>query len=222
MNPDKLFDYLEGRLSPADRSALEEKLMSDPQLRREFEIARQIHRSGGGTQHEVLLEEEMLPKPKASRLGRQILTAAFALVVLNVAAGIAVIGWKQSRPKVPATDPSETAMRRQLAESLGAAGKNALPLPTFVEDAVIPLVAPRAEWDAVAARVEAAAQQAGGTAARGLPEEAGLTVMVDIPSAQRAAFRQQLLPAASPVPVAENVRPNERTIVQVRIAESAR
>ena len=40
MNPDKLFDYLDGKLSPADRTALEEKLMSDPQLRREFNVAR--------------------------------------------------------------------------------------------------------------------------------------------------------------------------------------
>ena len=40
MNPDKLFDYLEGRLSPTERAALEEKLMSDKQLQREFARAR--------------------------------------------------------------------------------------------------------------------------------------------------------------------------------------
>ena len=43
MNPDKLFDYLEGRLSPKERSALEKQLMSDKQLQREFAVARQIH-----------------------------------------------------------------------------------------------------------------------------------------------------------------------------------
>ena len=43
MNPDKLFDYLDGRLAPSERAALEERLMSDKQLQREFAVARQIH-----------------------------------------------------------------------------------------------------------------------------------------------------------------------------------
>jgi len=43
MNPDKLFDYLEGRLPASERAALEERLMSDKQLQREFAVARQIH-----------------------------------------------------------------------------------------------------------------------------------------------------------------------------------
>src|SRR4029077_800122 len=43
MNPDKLFDYLEGKLSPSERAELEERLMSDPQVRRELTVARKIH-----------------------------------------------------------------------------------------------------------------------------------------------------------------------------------
>ena len=43
MNPDKLFDYLDGRLSPNERAELEERFMSDPQLRRELTVARRIH-----------------------------------------------------------------------------------------------------------------------------------------------------------------------------------
>src|SRR4029453_3884015 len=43
MNPDKLFDYLEGRLPASERVALEEQLMRDEQLQREFAVARQIH-----------------------------------------------------------------------------------------------------------------------------------------------------------------------------------
>ena len=43
MNPDKLFDYLDGRLPAAERAALEEQLISDRQLQRELAVARQIH-----------------------------------------------------------------------------------------------------------------------------------------------------------------------------------
>ena len=55
MNPDKLFDYLEGRLSPTERAALEEQLMSDKQLQREFAVARQIHAGMRGDSQEVVL-----------------------------------------------------------------------------------------------------------------------------------------------------------------------
>jgi anti-sigma factor RsiW len=54
MSPDKLFDYLDGKLSPADRTQLEEKLMSDPQLRQQFNIAREIHRSGRDSREVVM------------------------------------------------------------------------------------------------------------------------------------------------------------------------
>ena len=55
MNPDKLFDYLEGRLPAAERAALEERLMSDKQLQRELAVARQIHAGMRGDSREVLL-----------------------------------------------------------------------------------------------------------------------------------------------------------------------
>ena len=42
MNPDKLFDYLEGRLSPVERAALEQRLVSDTHLQRELAVAREI------------------------------------------------------------------------------------------------------------------------------------------------------------------------------------
>ena len=43
MNPDKLFDYLDGKLPDHERKAVEERLMSDPTARREFDVARRIH-----------------------------------------------------------------------------------------------------------------------------------------------------------------------------------
>src|SRR5205823_9348172 len=55
MNPDKLFDYLDGRLPAAERAELEEQLISDRQLQRELAIARQIYAGMGGDSREVFL-----------------------------------------------------------------------------------------------------------------------------------------------------------------------
>ena len=66
MNPDKLFDYLEGRLTSSERAALEERLMSDKQLQREFAVARQIHAGMRGDSHEVVLPAPPdVPPPRA-------------------------------------------------------------------------------------------------------------------------------------------------------------
>src|ERR1044071_2918391 len=58
MNPDKLFDYLEGRLPEAERRALEQRLVSDEQLRREVAVARQIYPHLGGESREDVLAAE--------------------------------------------------------------------------------------------------------------------------------------------------------------------
>jgi len=49
MNPEKLFDYLEGKLSETERTQLEERLAADPQLQRELAIAREMHRRSRGS-----------------------------------------------------------------------------------------------------------------------------------------------------------------------------
>ncbi|HEX8280353.1 MAG TPA: zf-HC2 domain-containing protein, partial [Chthoniobacterales bacterium] len=92
MNPDKLFDYLDGKLSPADREQLEEKLMSDAQLRRHFEVARQIHRGGRDTREVVGSSEDAAAVERGGRMGRRIATAVIALVFVNVLVGLAIIG----------------------------------------------------------------------------------------------------------------------------------
>src|SRR5437588_51648 len=45
MSPDKLFDYLDGKLSTRERAELEQRLTSDQQLQRELAVARRIHAS---------------------------------------------------------------------------------------------------------------------------------------------------------------------------------
>src|ERR1700710_3121575 len=83
------------------------------------------------------------------------------------------------------------------SSSLGAAGQNALPAPSFVEEE-IRISAMRAEWDAVADRVIKAAEACGGSAARGLPDDAALSVLADVPTARSSEFRQLLIPSATP------------------------
>ena len=230
MNPDKLFDYLDGKLSPADRTALEEKLMSDAQLRKQFNIAREIHRSsGGGERREVITELDDPAKiERAGRLGRRVFAAAMVLVFLNVAIGLAVIAGKNRKPK---TTAREAEIRQQLEASLGAAANNVMPPPSFVEGEV-KLTAPRAQWDHMADRIVTAATSFGGSAAKGLPDDNVMIVMVDIPSHRDAEFRRALTSAAgiTPMPLfapaVKNEPPaggakDERTILQVRIAEAA-
>lgn len=220
MNLDKLFDYLDGKLSPADREQLEKQLANDSHLLRQLAVARDIHRNMRSSREVILPEEDPATVQRAGQLGRRIATAAIVLVLLNVFIGVAVIAGKShgsSKAKA-----QELAIRQQLENSLGAAGQNALPAPTFVEQE-IRIPAPRSEWENVAARVLQAAESCGGSAAKGLPNDSALTVVADIPTARVAAFRELLAPdsAASPSPVgtARTPQPNERTVVQVRIAE---
>lgn len=120
----------------------------------------------------------------------------------------------------------EAALRQQLGASLGAAGANALPAPSFVEDE-ISLTASRGEWGALADKVSATAEKFGGSAAKGLTEEEFLIVMIEIPSARMAEFRQVFLAGATATPgpnssAAPTSAPNEKTIAQVRISENGR
>jgi hypothetical protein len=162
-------------------------------------------------------------------LARRIATAAAALVLINVLAGLAVITYKNK--KGPNANSKEAQIRQQLATSLGAAAENAMPAPTFTADE-IRITAPRDQWEHVAERVMGGATAFGGSAAKGLPEDNMMTVMADIPSSRDAEFRRVLTSAAamSPMPaigpgstggpVAAGDE-NQRTIVQVRIAEAA-
>jgi hypothetical protein len=222
MNPDKLFDYLDGKLSPADREELETRLANDSQLLRQLAVARDIHRNMSGSREVIMPSDDPVVAERGKRLGPRIATAAIALVLLNVLVGVAVIAGKSR--KQSNVNAQEAAIRQQLATSLGAAGKNVLPAPSFAEEE-IPISAPRAEWETVAGKVIASAEMCGGSAAKGLPDESAFTVVADIPTSRSAEFRRLLAPAgaaaASPAPTS-SIAPNERTIVQVRIAEPAR
>jgi hypothetical protein len=188
---------------------------------------REIHRGGGVSREVVMPIEDPATLERSGRLGRQIATAAFVLVVLNVAIGLGVITWKSS--KRADSTRKEAEIRRQLAESLGAAAQKAMPPPSFVSEEVA-LTASRDIWDEIAAKITDGATAFGGSAAKALPEEGRMTVIVDVPSSREAEFRKALASAATMTPMpsltpsssAEASAPNERTIIQIRITEAAR
>jgi len=219
MSPEKFFDYLEGNLPAAERTQFEERLANDPQLQRELEIAREMHRRSRGSR-EVMLEGEdpeipLPPKP----LGRRVATAFAVLVLINVLVGIAfIIGNKKGTGELRAR---EEATRRQLTASLEKTAETALPLPTIGDD--VRLYAPSPERDKVADSVVLLAKQAGGSAEKAPADDKGVTVVIDIPAERADEFRRSLAPLAppdySPAPAEKSPTPGKRTIMQVRITD---
>src|SRR5205823_6250407 len=67
MNPDKLFDYLDGKLSASERAQMEERFVSDPEARRELTVARQIHASMTDSREVVGIEEITFSAPIAEQ-----------------------------------------------------------------------------------------------------------------------------------------------------------
>jgi anti-sigma factor RsiW len=220
MNPEKLFDYLEGQLSETERAALDERLATDPQLQRELAIAREMHKRSRGSR-EVMLEgdEPDIPSPPKP-LGRRVATAFAALVLLNVLVGIAfIIGKKGDAGERRAL---EAATRQQLTDSLQKTAETSLPLPTIGDDIHLPAAA--SERERIAESVITLATQAGGSAAKAPPDEQRITVIVDLPSTRADEFRRSLTPLApahySPPPPDPSAAPDKRAIMQVRIGDA--
>ncbi len=155
------------------------------------------------------------PKP----LGRRLITAFAALVLLNVFVGIAfIIGKKGDRT---GERDREAATRQQLTESLQRTANVALPLPTIGDDIHLP--APAEERERIADSVILLATQAGGSAAKAPPDDQRITVVIDVPSDRADEFRRSLAPLAapeySPPPADQSASPDKRAIMQVRIGE---
>ena len=218
MSPEKLFDYVEGNLPAEECTRIEEQLASDPQLQRELAIAREMHRRSRGSR-EVLGDDPEIPSPPKP-IGRRLITAFAALVLLNVLVGIAfIIGKKNGPGELRAR---EAATRQQLEASLQKTAETSLPLPTIGDE--ILLSTPATERDRVADNVILLAKQCGGSAAKAPPDDKGLAVVVDLPSTRADEFRRALAPLAPPdySPRAEpSPSADKRTILQVRIGDPA-
>jgi plasmid stabilization system protein ParE len=218
MSPEKLFDYLEGKFGEEEQAAFEQRLATDPQLQRELEIAREMHRRARGSREVLGDQDPEIPQP-ASGLGRKLITAFAALVLLNVLVGIFfIIGKKKGTGELRAR---EEATRQQLASTLQKTAETSLPLPTIGNE--IRLIASLTERDRVADQVIQLAQQAGGSAAKAPPDEKGVTIVVDLPSTRADEFRRSLAPLAPPEysPLPEpSPSADKRTILQVRVGDS--
>jgi anti-sigma factor RsiW len=189
VNPDKLFDYLDGKLSPSERTAFEQRLSSDEQLQRELAVARRIHSSMRGDSREVLLEPETEITERGRKLARRIGVAFIILMSANVGVGLWFIARHES--KNPNRALLEAQMREQLAKSLEhAAAAELSPVPLGVTE--IRLSAATGQSDAIANEVVALAQRLGGTATKGIPDQHRVGVLVDLPGAHEMEFRNQI------------------------------
>jgi hypothetical protein len=119
MNPDKLFDYLDGRLSAAERAALEERLISDQQLQRALAVARQIHLGMQGDSREVLLPTEVDVSARGRKMALRVGAAFIVLMAVNVGIGLWLIARHETK------NPNRTLLERQMRQQITKALEHA-------------------------------------------------------------------------------------------------
>ena len=186
MNPDKLFDYLEGRLSPSERAALEERLMSDKQLQREFAVARQIHAGMRGDSREVVLPAPPDVSEQGRKMAIRIGVAFMVLMLVNVGIGLCFIFRHES--KNPNRPLLEAQMREQIAKSIERAAA-LTPAPNALGVTEITIPAATGKLDAVADEVVTIVSELGGSATKGVPDAGRLSILVDLPANRESEFR---------------------------------
>jgi hypothetical protein len=213
MNPDKLFDYLDGKLSPAERARLEEQLMSSAELRQELRVARQIHSEMGDSREIISVAPET--ELRGAILARRVGIAFAVLVFINVLFGIYAIGFmRDKKQKQTSIDRNRT----DLAQSLARTAAVALPTPSLeVEE--IKFVRPLAEQNALANTIVDQATSFGGTGTKGLADEHGILIFAEIPTARLNEFREAMkkIGGSEPPPPPAS---GEKTILQVRIVSA--
>jgi hypothetical protein len=201
MNPDKLFDYLEGRLPPAERAALERQLISDTQLQRELAVARQIHAGMRGDSREVLLPSQTDVTEQGRKMALRVGAAFIVLMAVNVGIGLWLIARHET--KNPNRALLETQMREQIAKSLEHAATTFTPGPLGVSEITLPVATGKLE--SVADEVVTIAARYGGSATKGLQDNGRLSVLVDVPPNRESEFRSAISsiaggPTGSPTP----------------------
>jgi len=197
MNPDKLFDYLDGRLPAAERGALEKRLISDRQLQRELAVARQIHAGMHGDSREVLLPSETDVSARGRKLALRIGAAFIILMAVNVGVGLWLIARHET--KNPNRALFETQMRQQITKALEHAATTLTPAPLGVSQITVATTSGR--LNAVAEEIVTIAGQLGGSATKGLPDQHRLSVLVDLPGNHESEFRGAIASIAGGAPV---------------------
>jgi hypothetical protein len=216
MNPDKLFDYLDGKLSPNERAELEERLMSNPQLRRELTVARQIHADMGDSREIIGVSDPTLQE-RGAVLGRRVATAFAVLVFANVLFGIYAIAFMKKKER---TQLNTEQNRSELAESLARTAAVALPTPSLeVEE--IKFTAPVKDQDKLANKIIAAAKQVGGSGTKGLADQQGVLLFAEVPTARLNDFRESMKKLGATLPAAPaEPKAGDKMILQLRIVSA--
>lgn len=215
MNPDKLFDYLEGKLPVAERTSLEQRLLTDKQLQRQLAVARQIHSGMRGDSHEVLLP----PKEEVTEQGRKMAirvgVAFIILMAVNVGIGLWLIARHEA--KNPNRPLLEKQMREQIANSLEHAAAGLTPAPLGVGEIIVP--AATGKLETIAEEVVTVVSRLGGSATKGFPDKGRLSVLVDLPSNREAEFRAAISSIAgatgSPTPITAGTTEKKSFVVQI-------
>jgi hypothetical protein len=222
MNPDKLFDYLEGRLSARERAALEEQLMSDKQLQREFAVARQIHVGMRGDSREVVLPAPPAVPEQGRKMGIRIGVAFMVLMFVNVGIGLWFIFRHES--KNPNRPMLEAQMREQIAKSIERAVA-LTPAPNVLGITEITIPAESGKLDVVADRVVAIVSELAGSATKGVPDAGRVSILVDLPANRESEFRGEIAeisgntPGSTPPATATAPPTGEKKSFVVQIVE---
>ncbi len=186
MNPDKLFDYLEGKLPDWERAQLEEKIAEDPQLQKEFAAARRIHSNMRGERREVMIPQEGGSNARGRKMALRIGTAFIILIAVNVGAGLYFIARHEAAN--PNHKLLEAQMRDQITKSLRLATQSAL-TPPPLELGELTISANPGQLQAVAEKIVTLARGLGGSATVELPDGPRLGVLVDVPANRETEFR---------------------------------
>jgi hypothetical protein len=223
MAPEKLFDYLEGKLPEDEREKLERDLVHDAKLQQQLASAREID----GAMRRARLESPAVARSGA--MGRKVAAATAILFGVNVFIGLFFIFHQTQRGTAgttrrsslqengaPPESEKEVAIRKQLQSSLEKSAAATF-APPRLEPGEIVLRVERSKWEAAATSVLAAASELGGNATRALPNENQIVIFIEVPASREWEFRRKI----NAPPVAENASSARagKQLLQVRIAE---
>jgi hypothetical protein len=192
MNPDKLFDYLDGKLPDHERKAVEERLMTDPTARREFDVARRIHasmRENESDRPEILGELSEETAARGRRLARQVGLAFIVLVAMNVFLGLVYIAHHES--KNPNRQLLDEQARAHLQKSLENAAGTTL-TPPVLGVSGLQLTTKRGQTGSVADEIVTVAAKFPGSATKGVLDNGRTQVLVEIPGKSAPEFKHAL------------------------------
>ncbi len=219
MSPNKLFDYLDGKLPAKEREELEEKMANDSTLLRQLAMARKLREAMPGSSELIgSLGESSAADRRSAILTKRVALASIVLVFLNVFIGL----WFIFQKEKPSAKAHDADMRQQVERSLEKAAASAMPTPNIEADE-IKISTAADQKEEVAKKVISAATEAGGSGGKALDDENGIVVLIDIPKNREMDFRRSLVALGAPVPSPVDQtasKPNERKFLQVRVTKS--